>query len=160
MNFLIKALLNTKDIENTEKNYPKVILIESPTGTGKTMMLLSSLLEFLDQSKNNDNKNKESDNSNNEEDEEDWLKNFGKNEESEYEGKKGEEDRIKKVNEKMDLILSNIKKKINKKNNEELKLDKEDKKMLIKNKEKASNPFLTFLNKANNASNNIPNQFD
>ena len=157
MNFLIKALLNTKDIENTEKNYPKVILIESPTGTGKTMMLLSSLLEFLDQSKNNDNKNKETDNSNNE-DEEDWLKNFGKNEESELEGKKEEEDRIKKVNEKMDLILSNIKKKINKKNNEELKLDKEDKKMLIKNKEKASNPFLTFLNKANNASNNIPNQ--
>ena len=31
MNFLTKALLNTKDIENPEKNYPKVILIESPT---------------------------------------------------------------------------------------------------------------------------------
>ena len=158
MNFLTKALLNTKDIENPEKNYPKVILIESPTGTGKTMMLLSSLLEFLDQSKNNDNKNKENDNSNNEEDEEDWLKNFGKNEGSELEGKKEEEDRIKKINEKMDLILSNIKKKINKKNNEELKLNKEDKKMLIKNKDKSPNPFLTFLNKANNASNNIPNQ--
>ena len=52
MSFLTKALLSTKDIENTEKNFPKIILIESPTGTGKTMMVLSSLLEYLTQRKN------------------------------------------------------------------------------------------------------------
>ena len=81
MSFLTKALLSTKDIENNENNSPKIILIESPTGTGKTMMILSSLLEFLTQIKNNNNKNIENEISN--EDEEDWLKNFGNNKEEE-----------------------------------------------------------------------------
>ena len=56
----------------------------------------------------------------------------------------------------MDLILSNIKKKINKKEDNDIALTKEDKKLLIKNK--SPNPYLTFLNKSNNPSQLIPNQ--
>ena len=151
MNFLTQALLSTKDIDNTENNYPKIILIESPTGTGKTMILLSSLLQYLTEIKNINNKI-ENDESNNEE--EDWLKDFGKNpEEKEKENK--EEDKMKKINEKMDLIISNIKKKINKSQEKDLIMSKDDKKMLIRNK--TPNPYLTFLNK-DNATNNIQNQ--
>ena len=109
MNFLTETLLKTKDIDNIENNNscPKIILIESPTGTGKTMMLLSSILDFLSKSKDN----KENDNINGEED--DWLNDFGKNKEKDSK-EKIEEDQKKKINEKMDLILNNIKKKINK----------------------------------------------
>ena len=148
MNFLTKALLNTKDIDSDSNNNssPKIILIESPTGTGKTMMLLSSLLDFLDQIKN---KKENLDKNNSNEDEEDWLINFGENIEKK-EVENIEEDRKKKINEKMDLILSTIKKKINKKDDNDLILNKDDKKMLIKNK--TQNPYLTFLNKGNNIS--------
>ena len=154
MNFLTQALLNTKDIDNDSNNNssPKIILIESPTGTGKTMMLLSSLLEFLDKIKNN-KENIENKSSN--EDEEDWLIHFGENKEKKEE-ENIEEDKKKKINEKMDLILSNIKKKINKKDDDDLILNKEDKKMLIKNK--TTNPYLTFLNKNNNLSQITQNQ--
>ena len=150
MNFLTETLLKTKDIDNIENNNssPKIILIESPTGTGKTMMLLSSILDFLSKSKDN----KENDNINGEED--DWLNDFGKNKEKDSK-EKIEEDQKKKINEKMDLILNNIKKKINKNENSDIILTKEDKKMLIKNK--MPNPYLTFLNK-NNISQNIENQ--
>ena len=154
MNFLTQALLNTKDIDNDSNNNssPKIILIESPTGTGKTMMLLSSLLEFLDKIKNN----KENiENKSSKEDEEDWLIHFGENKEKKDE-ENIEEDKKKKINEKMDLILSNIKKKINKKDDDDLILNKEDKKMLIKNK--TTNPYLTFLNKNNNLSQITQNQ--
>ena len=154
MNFLTQALLSTKDIDNeSNNNYsPKIILIESPTGTGKTMMLLSSLLEFLEEIKNN-KENTENEKSN--EDEEDWLINFGKNKE-EKEEQNIEEDKKKKINEKMDLIMSNIKKRINKKDDNELILSKEDKKMLIKNK--APNPFLSLFNKGNDLSQITQNQ--
>ena len=154
MNFLAKTLLNTKDIENTENNYPKVILIESPTGTGKTMMLLSSLLQFLTDLKNNNSKNNEGDNTNNDE-EDDWLKDFGKNEDKK-EKEKPEENKIKLINEKMDLIMNNIKKKINKGQEKDSPLNKVDRKMLIKNK--TTNPYLAFLNKDNTLSNNVSNQ--
>ena len=154
MNFLTQALLSTKDIDNeSNNNYsPKIILIESPTGTGKTMMLLSSLLEFLEKIKNN-KENTENEKSN--EDEEDWLINFGKNKE-EKEEQNIEEDKKKKINEKMDLIMSNIKKRINKKDDNELILSKEDKKMLIKNK--TPNPFLSLFNKGNDLSQITQNQ--
>ena len=154
MNFLTKALLNAKDIDSDSNNNssPKIILIESPTGTGKTMMLLSSLLDFLDQIKN---KKENLDKNNSNEDEEDWLINFGENIEK-REVENIEEDRKKKINEKMDLILSTIKKKINKKDDNDLILNKDDKKMLIKNK--TQNPYLTFLNKGNNISQITPNQ--
>ena len=154
MNFLTQALLSTKDIDNESNNNssPKIILIESPTGTGKTMMLLSSLLEFLENVKNNKD-NIENEKSN--DDEEDWLINFGKNKE-EKEEQNIEEDKKKKINEKMDLIMSNIKKRINKKDENELILSKDDKKMLIKNK--ASNPFLSLFHKGNDLSQITQNQ--
>ena len=154
MNFLTEALLQTKDvdiIENNNYSNPKIILIESPTGTGKTMMLLSSLLEFLTKIKNT-KENKDNNNSN---EEEDWLINFGNNPQ-EKEEENIEENKMKKINEKMDLILSNIKKKINKKEDNDIALTKEDKKLLIKNK--SPNPYLTFLNKSNNPSQLILNQ--
>ena len=158
MNFLTKALLNTKDLDdNTQKGKeslsPKIILIESPTGTGKTLMILSSLLEFLYKVKNNDKNN------NDDNDEEDWLKNFGNNEKIEK-GENFEKDNKKKIEEKMDLILSNIKKKINKKkdNNNNDKLNKEDKKMIIKDNTKEINPYIKFLNSKDNITNPVENQ--
>ena len=143
MNFLIKVLLNTKNNDVEEDKSPKIILIESPTGTGKTMMILSCLMEFLNKKNNliNDNKGKEikeinSPNNNEDDEEEDWLKNFGINKSGENENKTKEENKLKKVNEKIDLILTNIKKKINKNNISSN--DKEEEKMLIKNE---STPF-------------------
>ena len=147
MNFLIKALLNTKNNDIEDDNSPKVILIESPTGTGKTMMILSSLMEFLDQ-KNNVNKKETEEknninddyNNNEEQEEEDWLKNFGLNKTEENDGKSKEENKLEKINEKMDLILTNIKKKINKNN-----ISKEEEKLLIKNE---NTPFFNSFFKS------------
>ena len=103
MNFLTEALLKVKnnDIGKEDDKSPKVILIESPTGTGKTMMILSSLINYLVKK----NKNRK------EEDKEDWLNNFGVND-NEVENTKNQK---KKIDEKMDLIITNIKKKIKKK---------------------------------------------
>ena len=103
MTFLTEALLRVKnnDIGKEDDKSPKVLLIESPTGTGKTMMILSSLINYLK------NKNR------NEENNGDWLDNFGINE-NEVEKAANQK---KKINEKMDLIISNIKKKIKKSNN-------------------------------------------
>ena len=103
MNFLTEALLKIKnnDIGKEYDNSPKIILIESPTGTGKTMMILSSIINYLDKK----NKNKK------EEDKEDWLNNFGVND-NEVEKAKNQK---KVIDEKMDLIIANIKKKIKKK---------------------------------------------
>ena len=123
MNFLVDALSNTKNNDIEDEISPKIILIDSPTGTGKTMMILSCLMEFLDKKNKSINKeenvkdlkeNKELKNDENEE-EEDWLKNFGKNQNEENDNKIKEENKIKKINEKMDLIMTNIKKKIKKK---------------------------------------------
>ena len=144
MDFLIQSLLKTKNIEEDDENSPKILLIESPTGTGKTMMILSSLLEFLEE-KNLKNKNKEkneikkiTNDKNDEEEEEDWLKNFGENPKEELNGNKIEENKVKKINEKMDFIMINIKKKIKKEEN----LDKEEEKMIIKNDIGKNNFFL------------------
>ena len=103
MNFLTETLLKTKDIDNIENNNssPKIILIESPTGTGKTMMLLSSILDFLSKSK----ENKENDNINGEED--DWLNDFGKNKEKDSK-EKIEEDQKKKINESINALIENL----------------------------------------------------
>ena len=143
MNFLIQSLLQAKNIEIEDPSSPKILLIESPTGTGKTMMILSSLLEYLDK-KNFNNKKEEKkediNEKNKEEEEEDWLKNFGENPKEEINSNnKLEDNKIKKVKEKMDFIMINIKKKIQKK--EENIFNKEEEKMIIKN-EKGKNNFL------------------
>ena len=93
MNFLSESLLNTKDINYKENNpsYPKVILIENPTGTGNTTMILSCLLEYLNKVQNNNIKQK--------------IDNT----------KNSKEDKKKKTKEKLGLIKNNIKKKRNKK---------------------------------------------
>ena len=122
-NFLVEALSNTKNNDIEDEKSPKIILIESPTGTGKIITILSSLMEYLDiKNKNNnkdenkkDSKENKNLNINENEYEEDWLKNFGKNPNEENGNKIKEENKNKKVNEKMDLIMTNIKKKIKKK---------------------------------------------
>ena len=123
MNFLSKSLLNTKDINYKENNpsYPKVILIENPTGTGNTTMILSCLLEYLNEVKNNNIKQK--------------IDNT----------KNSKEDKKKKTKEKLGLIKNNIKKKRNKKKDENSSMKKEDKKLLSKNNNIISS--LNFLNK-------------
>ena len=145
MNFLIDALLKTRNIEVEDDKSPKIILIESPTGTGKTMMILSSLMNYLDKINNQNNNienNKINNNNQNDKDnEEDWLKNFDMNNNlKENKNKNEEENKIKKINEKMDLIISNIKKKI-KKNDNKNNMDKEEEKMLIKNEDENNNIY-------------------
>ena len=152
MNFLVEALSNTKNNDIEDDISPKIILIESPTGTGKTMMILSCLMEFLDSKNkinnidenikdNKDNKVLKNDENENGNEEEDWLKNFGQNQNNENlnDNQIKEENKIKKINEKMDLIMTNIKKKIKKKENNYI--DKEEEKMLIKNDNNTFNLF-------------------
>ena len=150
MDFLINALLNTKNNEIEDDTSPKIILIESPTGTGKTMMILSSLMEYLDKRDkiNTKKENKENNkdikkNNNDDEEEEDWLKDFGKNPIEKDNNNIQNDNKIKKINEKMDLIMNNIKKKIKKK--EENISNKEEEKMLIKNINENNNFNLLFL---------------
>ena len=66
MNFLYNSL-----IELNESKI-KILIIESPTGTGKTLMILSTLMKYLNYIYN-DNSNKKNINDNND----NWLKNFG-----------------------------------------------------------------------------------
>jgi hypothetical protein len=112
MKFLVNSLLRTKNVEDEDDNSPKIILIESPTGTGKTMMILSSLMEYLNRINNKEGINDDNKDGNNTKDDDDWLNDFGKNE-KEQKLDDGE-NKIKKINEKMDFIMSNIKKKIQK----------------------------------------------
>ena len=145
MNFLVSALLKTKNNDIEDDSSPKIILIESPTGTGKTMMILSCLMEFLDKINKIINKEEKTDNKkdnidvNNNDEEEDWLKDFGKNQNKANANKIEEDNKIKKINQKMDFIITNIKKKIKKK--DDSIFDKEEEKMLIKNENNIFNLF-------------------
>ena len=67
MNFLYNSL-----IELNESKI-KILIIESPTGTGKTLMILSTLMKYLNYIYN-DNSNKKNINDNNDDN---WLNNFG-----------------------------------------------------------------------------------
>ena len=67
MTFLYNSLIELN------KSKIKIIIIESPTGTGKTLMILSTLMKYLNYIYNNNSKKK----NNNDNNKYNWLNNFG-----------------------------------------------------------------------------------
>ena len=130
MDFLVEGLNNSLN----ENNKIKILLMESPTGTGKTLMLLSSAMKYLFKIKylnNLENKNNE----NEDEDEDDWFNDFGNN---------------KKINKKEENISNKVDLILNKITSNLKKNKKADKKMIIEyeenmKKEIISNPNQIFF---------------
>ena len=126
MDFLYEGLCKGLN----DNNKIKILLMESPTGTGKTLMLLGTAMKYLSKIKNDINNN-----DNFEENDDDWFNDFGKN--------KSINKKENNISNKVDLILNKITSNLKRNKNE-------DNKMLIDyeeniKKEIISNPNQIFF---------------